>query len=59
LPRPLPCFAQVDSGVGAIVGALQSRGMLEASLVVFLGDNGGVFGSPFCNGALRGGKGLG
>ena len=50
---------KVDAGVGQVVGALQRQGLFANTLLLFLGDNGGVFGAPSCNGRLRGGKGLG
>lgn len=55
----LAMIEQVDTGVGNIVAALERQGMRRDALLVFLSDNGGVFAPPFCNGALRGGKGLG
>jgi arylsulfatase A-like enzyme len=35
----------LDDGVGAVLEALSDNGLLESTLVVFLGDNGGVIAS--------------
>jgi arylsulfatase A-like enzyme len=47
---------RVDDGVGAILGALERRGLTDRTLVIFTNDNGGEQlsrGTP-----LRGGKGI-
>lgn len=59
IPRYLAMIEQVDSGVGKIVESLKQQSMFHDSLIVFMSDNGGVYSTPFCNGRLRGGKGLG
>lgn len=44
---------EVDRGLGAIVSALEERGQLANTLIIFTSDNGGGL-TP--NGSLRGGK---
>jgi VCBS repeat-containing protein len=43
----------LDDGVGEVLAALRDNGLLESTLVVFLGDNGGVT----ANGAMNGFRG--
>jgi arylsulfatase A-like enzyme len=53
-PRMLAAMlAQMDDAVGRIVGALERRGMLDESIVIFASDNG----AGLSKGDLRGGKG--
>ena len=47
----------VDDAVARLVAALEKRGMLANTLIVFTSDNGGPLGSGATNGALRAGKG--
>jgi len=47
----------LDKGVGQIVDALDSAGMLDNSYVIFMSDNGGCMYGGGKNGPLRGSKG--
>ena len=47
----------LDKGVGQIVDALDSSGMLDNSYVIFMSDNGGCMYGGGKNGPLRGSKG--
>jgi arylsulfatase A-like enzyme len=47
----------MDKGVGQIVDALDSAGMLDNSYVIFMSDNGGCMYGGGKNGPLRGSKG--
>lgn len=47
----------LDEGVGRVVDALESEGMLEDTLLAFLSDNGGATGNASDNGPWRGMKG--
>jgi arylsulfatase A-like enzyme len=42
--RRAAMMASVDEGVGSLLAALQERGILDDTLVLFLGDNGFFFG---------------
>ncbi len=48
---------QMDQGVGELIGALRTQGMLENTIVVFSSDNGGAIRLGANNGKLRGEKG--
>ncbi len=51
---------QLDSGIGRLLGALESNGLADKTIVVFTSDNGGLAtaeGHPTSNFPLRGGKG--
>lgn len=51
-------MAAMDEGIGQILGALESAGMREKTLVLFTSDNGGPSpGKVTNNGPLKGGKG--
>ena len=47
----------LDENVGRLRSQLESLGLLENTLIVFLNDNGGTPGGAHSNGALRGHKG--
>ena len=47
----------LDENVGRLRSHLESIGLLENTLIVFLNDNGGTSGGAHSNGALRGHKG--
>ncbi len=47
----------VDEQVGRIIAALEKKGMLENTIIVFSSDNGGPLTLGATNGLLRGGKG--
>ena len=50
----------LDENVGKVFAALEARGMLDNTLVIFTSDNGGLStseGSPTCNAPLAEGKG--
>ena len=47
----------LDEGVGRLLGTLDSEGIAETTLVVFLSDNGGATNNGSDNGAWRGMKG--
>ena len=47
----------LDQGVGRVLAALESAGMVSNTLVVFINDNGGATYSKFYNTPLRGHKG--
>ncbi len=47
----------VDEQIGRIVAALEQRGILENTLIVFSSDNGGPINLGASNGGLRGSKG--
>jgi arylsulfatase B len=47
---------RLDAGIGRILAALDSEGLRDDTLVVFLSDNGGALGSGANNGTLRAGK---
>lgn len=61
LPEARRDFARmvraVDRGFGQIIEALQARGVMENTIVVFSSDNGGVSPQRADNRPLRGGKG--
>lgn len=51
---------QFDSGIGRVIAALESNGLAERTIVVFMSDNGGLStaeGWPTSNLPLRAGKG--
>lgn len=49
--------AALDADVGKIVAALEAKGMLDNTLIIFSSDNGGPSWNNSCsNGPLRGGK---
>ena len=51
---------QLDTAVGRVLAALETNGLAERTIVVFMSDNGGLStaeGSPTCNLPFRGGKG--
>jgi arylsulfatase A-like enzyme len=47
----------IDEQVGRVVAALEKRGMLENTIIVFSSDNGGPVNLGATNGRLRAGKG--
>ena len=47
---------EMDRGIGQILDLLQSEGLTENTLVLFLSDNGAHEGTPGSNGSLRGFK---
>ena len=47
----------MDAGVGKVVAALEQRGMMENTILVFTSDNGARFLASGSNYPLRGGKG--
>jgi arylsulfatase A-like enzyme len=47
----------VDEQIGRLIAALEKRGMLENTIIVFSSDNGGPLNLGATNGRLRGGKG--
>jgi arylsulfatase A-like enzyme len=62
-------ISEMDDQIGAVLGAIEAKGMAEDTLVIFHSDNGGVRTAAFAgqidlsgdlpasNGAFRGGKG--
>ncbi|NNE90934.1 MAG: sulfatase, partial [Verrucomicrobiales bacterium] len=65
-PELASMVSAVDDSVGAILQALEERGLAEDTVVVFFSDNGGLctlpprrsgIGGPGCNLPLRSGKG--
>ncbi len=53
--RYMACVTDMDEAIGAILEALDRRGVADRTLIVFLSDNGG--GGPCDNAPLRGKKG--
>eukprot|EP00903_Cladosiphon_okamuranus_P004290 g4288.t1 len=50
-------MTHLDAGIGQVIGALESEGILHNTIVVFSSDNGGATGLGADNGDLRRGKG--
>ena len=46
----------LSEAVGNITSTLKTKDMLNSSVIVFMGDNGGPIDGAHSNGALRGGK---
>ncbi len=49
-------MTHMDAAIGRVLGALEEQGILENTIVVFSGDNGGALNLGASNGDLRGGK---
>jgi arylsulfatase A-like enzyme len=54
--RYLAMIANIDENVGKLLDALESRGIAQKTLVIYLTDNGGTFTQLYSAG-MRGGKG--
>lgn len=46
-----------DAGIGKVISALRTEGILENTIIIFSSDNGGLEIAGASNGELRGGKG--
>lgn len=54
--RLVALVEQMDAGIGAVLTALERKGMLDSTLVVATSDNGGEVPAGATNNGLRGGK---
>ena len=50
-------IAEMDKGIGQVIAALEKKGMMDDTIVVFLSDNGGEEENGADNKPYRGGKG--
>ena len=57
-PTYAAMIESVDDSVGRILQKLNSLGLSEHTLVVFMSDNGGLWPAATCNAPLRAGKGF-